>query len=640
MYYLYLIAIQRYNIVVSFIVIADFLREKGKNMCGIVGYVGDKNATKILIDGLSKLEYRGYDSAGVAIYCEGAISVTRRQGKLKRLADELEINPVSGNLGIGHTRWATHGAPNDDNAHPHVDCTGTITVVHNGIIENYMSLREKLQAEGHKFTSETDTEVMAHLIETNYKGDFYEAVRQSLLMVEGSYALVAMHKNHPDRIIVARLQSPLIIGHGDGENFVASDVPAILAYTRKVTYLNNGEIAVLTKDNVKITKMDNSPVEVKTAIVQWDAQAAEKSGYKHYMLKEIFEQPVALTETLRGRMNEHRNGVVLPGFHMTDAEINAISKIVIIACGTAYHAGMVGKYAIEKLSRITVEVDVASEQRYRDPIIDKNTLAIIISQSGETADTLAALHEAKSKGAHILAITNVVGSSVDRDSHSVLYTYAGPEIAVASTKAYTTQAMLMSLIALYLAEKRGQISKEKATDLIEAMQRLPEQMKQATERLAIIQKYSGKFYGVHSMLYLGRGSNFPTALEGALKLKEISYIHAEGYAAGEMKHGPIALITPQCPTVAIVMPGGVYEKMLSNIKEVKARLGHVIAVAVDDDLEIEKYADDVIRVPRTDEILSPILAVAPLQLLAYYCADYLGFDVDQPRNLAKSVTVE
>lgn len=609
-------------------------------MCGIVGYTGTKLATDVLLAGLRKLEYRGYDSAGVAVISDEVITVARRQGKLDNLSQVIAENPVAGHVGIGHTRWATHGAPSDMNAHPHTDCTGKIVVVHNGIIENYLPLRERLTAEGHTFTSETDTEVLAHLIESHFKGNLVEAVRATLREVIGSYALVTICQDNPETIVAARLHSPLILGHGDNEQFIASDVPAILAYTRRVTYLDNGHIAEVTANGVKITDLNGNAVQTKESIVQWDPLMAEKSGYKHYMLKEMHEQPNALAETLRGRLNESRNSVRLPGFHMTREELAEIRKVVVIACGTAYHAGLVGKYAIEHLARIPVENDVASEYRYRNPITDKHTLTLVISQSGETADTLAAQRIAREAGSHVLAITNVVGSSVDREADSVLYTYAGPEMAVASTKAYTTQLMVMYLLALYLAEARGTMPTNERASLIDGLQRLPDQLKTVLDEHDMVRDFSRRFHGVHSMLYLGRGINFPTALEGALKLKEISYIHAEGYAAGEMKHGPIALITPECPTVAIAFPGSVYDKMISNIQEVKARRGHVIAVGADNDPEIRKFADDVIPVPHTHELLTPILAVLPLQLLAYCCADYLGFDIDQPRNLAKSVTVE
>ncbi|HEY3378055.1 MAG TPA: glutamine--fructose-6-phosphate transaminase (isomerizing) [Armatimonadota bacterium] len=609
-------------------------------MCGIVGYIGMKNATDVLLAGLRKLEYRGYDSAGVAVISGENITVARRQGKLDNLSQELAASPVAGQVGIGHTRWATHGVPSDTNAHPHTDCTGKIVVVHNGIIENYLPLRERLEAEGHTFSSETDTEVLAHLIEAHYTGSLVEAVRASLKEVLGSYALVAICQDDAKTLVAARLHSPLILGHGTDEQFIASDVPAILSYTRRVTYLDNGEIAEVTQDGVRITTLDGQEVTHEESVVQWDPLMAEKGGFKHYMLKEMHEQPNALAETLRGRLSEDRASVRLPGFHMTPEELAGITKVSIIACGTAYHAGIVGKYAIEELARVPVDVEVASEYRYRNPIVDKHTLAIIISQSGETADTLAGLRTAKEQGAHVLAITNVVGSSVDRGADSVLYTYAGPEMAVASTKAYTTQLMVMYLLALYLGEARGALPKTDRARIIEALQRLPEQMKTVLNELDMVRDFSRRFHGVHSMLYLGRGINFPTALEGALKLKEISYIHAEGYAAGEMKHGPIALITPECPTVAIAMPGSVYDKIISNVQEVKARRGHVIAVGADDDMVLRKFADDIIPIPRTEEILSPVLAVIPLQLLAYSCADYLGLDIDQPRNLAKSVTVE
>ena len=609
-------------------------------MCGIVGYIGTANATQILVDGLRKLEYRGYDSAGVAILSEGHIAISRKQGKLDRLAGALAEHPLHGSLGIGHTRWATHGAPSDENAHPHIDCTGRIAVVHNGIIENYLPLRERLEADGHTFSSETDTEVLAHLIESHFTGDLFDAMRLALAEVVGSYALVAVCQDTPDTLVAARQHSPLIVGHGNGEYFVASDVPAILAHTRRITYLNNGELVELSRTGVRLTDLHGAAVPIATSTVAWDPVMAEKGGFKHFMLKEIHEQPQALAETLRGRLNETRNGVMLPGLHLDTEALARIQRVIIIACGTAYHAGFVGKYAIERLARLPVEIDVASELRYRDPIIGPDTLAVVISQSGETADTLAALREVKDRGAHVLAVTNVVGSSVDREADSVLYTYAGPEIAVASTKAYSTQLMVMYLLALRLGEARGTLDAGERAGIIDGLQRLPEQLETVLEAKNAVRECAYRFHGVRNMLFLGRGPNFPTALEGALKLKEISYIHAEGYAAGEMKHGPIALVTPECPTMAIVMPGGVYDKILSNIKEVKARRGHVIGIGASDDAELGKYADDIIPVPRAHELLSPVLAVLPLQLFAYYCAEYLGLDIDQPRNLAKSVTVE
>jgi len=611
-------------------------------MCGIVGYIGHDNATQLLIDGLRKLEYRGYDSAGIAILTGDDLTIARRQGKLARLADELCSSPLSGHVGIGHTRWATHGAPSDVNAHPHADCTGRIAVVHNGIIENFLPLRERLEAEGHLFTSDTDTEVLAHLIETHFTGDLLAAVRASLLEVSGSYALVVACRDTPDVLVAARLHSPLILGHGIDEYFIASDVPAILSRTRDISYLNNGDIAEVRRDGVRVFRMqDGSEVVPEITQVAWDATAAEKGGYEHFMLKEIHEQPDALSETLRGRLNAERNGVILPGLALTREELRGISRVMIIACGTAYHAGLVGKYVIEQLARVPVEVDVASEFRYRSPMLDARTLTVVISQSGETADTLAGLHEAKAHGSHVLAITNVVGSSAVRDADSVLYTYAGPEIAVASTKAYTTQLMVMYLLALHLAEARETMSVDVRAEYIDALQRLPEQMTAMLSHHDSVQSFARKFHTRLNMLYLGRGVNFPTAMEGALKLKEISYIHAEGYAAGEMKHGPIALVTSDCPTVAVVTPGGVYEKMLSNIKEVKARSGQVIVIGADSHAtELRKYADYVIGIPTTLEMLTPVLAVVPLQLMAYYCACELGLDIDQPRNLAKSVTVE
>ncbi|MDO8683811.1 MAG: glutamine--fructose-6-phosphate transaminase (isomerizing) [Armatimonadota bacterium] len=609
-------------------------------MCGIVGYIGTRKACPILIEGLKRLEYRGYDSAGIAVLNDGRIDIHKATGKLMALEAMLESGMPEGFIGLGHTRWATHGRPSDENAHPHSDCTGRITVVHNGIIENYLALKEELVAAGHEFTSETDTEVVAHLVEESYKGDLVAAVRSAIKRLEGSYALAVMAQDDPERIVAARRHSPLVVGVGEGENFLASDVPAFLQYTKRVHFVEDNMIAVLERGEVKFSSLDGKPIEREVYEVTWDAAMAERGGYEHFMLKEINEQPQALRETMRERLSSQVSKVDLPGLTLTSDDLRGIDKITMIACGTAYHAAMVGKYAIESLVRIPVELDVASELRYRDPIIDDKTLGIIISQSGETADTLAGLREVRGKGAKLLAITNVVGSSVARECENVLYTFAGPEIAVASTKAYTTQLMVIHLIALYLAQVRGSISEEQAKQMRKILWTIPQQadviLGDHPEVLACAEKY----YNHNGFLYMGRGPNLASALEGALKIKEISYIHAEGYAAGEMKHGPIAMIDPSVATVAVAPQGKTYDKIISNILEVKARQGDVIAIAYEHDDQIQKYADHVIRIPATHELMSPILAAIPLQLLAYYVAKNRGLEIDQPRNLAKSVTVE
>ncbi|MDO8589187.1 MAG: glutamine--fructose-6-phosphate transaminase (isomerizing) [Armatimonadota bacterium] len=609
-------------------------------MCGIVGYIGTKSACPILVEGLKRLEYRGYDSAGVAILNGGRIEIHKAAGKLRALEALLESCAPEGLIGLGHTRWATHGRPSDENAHPHSDCSGRITVVHNGIIENYLALKEQLIAAGHEFSSETDTEVIAHLVEQSCNGDLVSAVRQAVAQLEGSFAIAVIAQDDPARIVAARRHSPLVVGVGVGENFLASDVPAFLPYTKNVYFVDDDTIAVLERDHVSFSSLDGQPVEREIYEVTWDAAMAERGGYEHFMLKEINEQPQALRETMRERLSSYSAGIELPGLNLSIEYLRRIDKITMVACGTAFHAAMVGKYAIEALVRVPVELDVASELRYRDPIIDDRTLAIVISQSGETADTLAGLREARGKGASIVAITNVVGSSVARESESVLYTFAGPEIAVASTKAYTTQLMVIELMALYLAQARGALDETRARELRELLWNIPQQVEvilgDHPEALRCAEKYCNH----NGFLYMGRGPNLASALEGALKIKEIAYIHAEGYAAGEMKHGPIAMIDPGVATVAVAVEGRTYDKVLSNILEVKARQGDVIAIAYEHDDQIGKYADHVIRVPRTNELLSPILAAIPLQLLAYHVAKNRGHEIDQPRNLAKSVTVE
>jgi glucosamine--fructose-6-phosphate aminotransferase (isomerizing) len=610
-------------------------------VCGIVGYTGGRDVCPILIDGLRRLEYRGYDSAGVAVLSDNQIDIRKATGKLGALESVLSNgNSPIGTLGIGHTRWATHGRPSDENAHPHSDCTGQVVVVHNGIIENYQALKDSLIARGHKFDSETDTEVIAHMVEEAYTGDLAEAVRKVVLQLNGTFALVVMCRHQPEIIVAARRHSPLVVGVGNGENFVASDVPAFLPYTKKVYFVDDDTLAVIGRSSVAFLALDGQPVAKDIFEVTWDAAMAERGGYEHFMLKEIHEQPVALRETMLGRLSSDCSDITLDEIGISDDELRKVNKIVMVACGTAYHAAMVGKYTIEGLVRIPVELDVASELRYRDPIIDDRTLAIVVSQSGETLDTMVGLREVKRRGAKVLSITNVVGSSIARDSDGVLYTYAGPEIAVASTKAYTTQIMVLSLVALYLAQVRGTLSKERAVELQRAFWAIPEQADLFLADYQSVIDCAERYHNFAGFLYIGRGSNLASALEGALKIKEIAYIHAEGYAAGEMKHGPIAMIDPTMATVAIATKGRTYDKILSNIQEIKARLGEVIAIAGWDDTEIVKYADKVIRVPETDEALSPILNALPLQLLAYYVAKNRGHDIDQPRNLAKSVTVE
>ncbi len=609
-------------------------------MCGIVGYIGEKKAAPILLDGLTKLEYRGYDSAGIAVDCGENVFIEKSVGRLDALKDKLKNNLPAGTVGIGHTRWATHGRPSDSNAHPHTDCHGDFVVVHNGIIENYLSLKEDLISRGHKFTSETDTEVVAHLLEDLYRGDFVEAVREVLNKIEGSYSLAFMAKNHPDILICAKQDNPLVIGLGKGENFIASDIPAIINHTRQTFILNDGELALVKKDSVEILNRRGERVNKKVFHVTWNAEAAEKGGYEHFMLKEINEQPKAVRDTMSKRIAKDGGSIVLDELNWTKDFLDGIDKIYIVACGTAYHAGLVGKFYIEKLARKLVEVDLASEYRYRDPIVDEKTLVIVVSQSGETSDTLAALKESKRLGAKTLAITNVVGSSIAREAHQVVHTWAGPEIAVASTKAYTTQLILMFMLALYMAQICETISAEKIRGLIDQLKKIPAQISETLSDVEPIKTFARQYGFNEDVFYIGRSLDYDVALEGALKLKEISYIHAEAYASGELKHGTLALIVEGVPVIALATQKSVYEKTLSNIKEVKARDAVVIGIAAAGDSELEKYLDHVIFVPETDELLIPLLTVVPLQLLAYYAAITRGCDVDKPRNLAKSVTVE
>lgn len=609
-------------------------------MCGIVGYIGGREAADFLMDGLAKLEYRGYDSAGIAVYNNGAIAVRKKQGRLVNLANEVKAHPVSGTVGIGHTRWATHGGPSDVNAHPHTDEKGNFAIVHNGIIENYMELKEELLAKGYHFKSETDTEVVAHLCADMYDGDFTRTVRNVLARLRGSYSLVFMCKFEPDKIICSKKDNPLIVGLGNGENYIASDIPAILNYTRKTYIMNDGEIAIVQKDNVWVTDLAGKPISKKVFEVNWDAEAAEKGGFEHFMLKEIYEQPKAIRDTMSCRITEDGKHVHFNELNWTPEDVNSIGKIMITACGTAYHAGLLAKYFIEKLARIPVEVDIASEYRYRDPLTDSKTLCIIISQSGETIDTLAALKEAKRLGARSLAITNVVGSSISREADQVAYTWAGPEIAVASTKAYTTQLVTLLLLALYMGRLNGKLAAEKEEQILKDLVAVPDLCQKIFDHVDDIKDLCDAFKTAEDVFFIGRSMDYGLAMEGSLKLKEISYIHAESYAGGELKHGTLSLIEKGIPVIALATQKDVEEKMISNIKEVKARDAYVIGVVQEGDTEVGKTVDSLIHVPQSDNFVVPIMAIIPLQLLAYYIAVSRGNDVDKPRNLAKSVTVE
>lgn len=609
-------------------------------MCGIVGYVGNAQAAPFLLDGMSKLEYRGYDSAGIAVYEKGKIRVEKCVGRLDALRHKLEGRMPEGSMGIGHTRWATHGRPSDRNSHPHTDESGNFVVVHNGIIENYLMLKEKLIAKGQKFSSDTDTEIVAHLFADFYEGDMEEAVKKVLKTIEGSYSLVFMCAAEPDKLICTKKDNPLIIGLGEGENFIASDIPAIIAKTRRTYIMSDGEIATVTKDGVWVQDINGTPITKKVFEVNWNAEAAEKGGFEHFMLKEIYEQPKAIKDTMRGRLAENGTEINFTELGWTSEDFTGISKIFIVACGTAYHAGIVGKYYLENLARIPVEVDIASEFRYRSPLVDANCLTIVISQSGETIDTLAALKEAKRLGSRTLAVTNVVGSSIAREADQVVYTYAGPEIAVASTKAYTTQLLVMLMLAVYVGRLRGTLDGNKADALAKGLHKVPEQLHDMLENVDQIKVFARHYGSSLDAFFLGRSLDYAVALEGALKLKEISYIHAEAYAAGELKHGTLALIVEGVPVIVLATQEDVYDKTVSNLQEVKAREAMVIAIALEGDDSIAKYADHVIYIPRADKELAPILAVLPLQLLAYYAALTRGCDVDKPRNLAKSVTVE
>ena len=619
-------------------------------MCGIVGYVGNKQVVPVLLDGLRKLEYRGYDSAGIAVVDERhTLDIRRAEGKLRNLEEAIRLKPLDGTYGIGHTRWATHGRPTEENAHPHRDCTGRVVVVHNGIIENYVQLKERLKTRDHVFVTETDTEVIAHLIEEYLKEDdsFEQAVRRTCRDLRGIFALSIISTDEADTIIAVRQGPPVVIGMGDGEFFVASDVPPILQHTRDVFFLGDGELAVLTRDSVRVTDFDGNSVEPQQQRITWDPIMAEKGGFKHFMLKEIYEQPRAVRDTVQGRVSLDTGRVYLEEMDITPQEFKEFDRVMIAACGTSWHAGLAGKYMLEQLARVPVEVDYASEFRYRDPVINEKTLLVVISQSGETADTIAALREAKGRGAKILAICNVQGSMITREADGTILTHAGPEIGVASTKAFTSQMVALYLFALHLGSLRGALSEEQARDHAQQLAELPVKIEHLLNDSDELEELAKEFHRATDFLYLGRGINFPVALEGALKLKEISYIHAEGYPAGEMKHGPNALIDERLPVVVVNTRAEGdeaselrYEKTHSNIVEVKAREGQVISVLTEGDRMSSTVSDHVIEVPASSDLLSPILSIIPLQLLAYHIAVRRGCDVDQPRNLAKSVTVE
>jgi glucosamine--fructose-6-phosphate aminotransferase (isomerizing) len=608
-------------------------------MCGIVGYIGDKQAATLLVDGLKRLEYRGYDSAGVSLMNGTGVETRKAKGKIAMLEAAIGKKPIHGKVGIAHTRWATHGPPNECNAHPHHDCTGTVSVVHNGIIENYGPLRAMLKKTGHTFVSDTDTEVLAHLIEAAFDGNLEDAVVDALALVEGTYGIAVISSNDPDKIVAARKGSPLLIGIGEGENYVASDVAAILAHTRQVVYLDDGEMAVLTRDGYQVCDLDQQAVKKRVNRIEWDLDQIEKGGFDHFMLKEIMEQPQTIENTMRGRLVTEEGFSKLGGLNLTMDELKNLDQIILTACGTSWHSALIGKLMIEEHARIRCEVEYASEFRYRNPIVNERTLCIVISQSGETADTLAAMREAKRRGAKTLGLVNQVGSTIAREDDGGIYLHAGPEIGVASTKAFTSQVIALALLTLKLARIRT-MSVVQGREIAQAMEELPAQIQSILDRAKEVEKIAEAFADATNFLYLGRGYNFPAALEGALKLKEISYIHAEGYPAAEMKHGPIALIDANMPVVFIAPHDSVFEKVVSNVQEVKARGGRVIAITSRDEPSLEGKIDYEFRIPQTIDMLNPILAAIPLQLLAYYIAAKRGLNVDQPRNLAKSVTVE
>ena len=608
-------------------------------MCGIVGYLGKRQATEVLIEGLSKLEYRGYDSAGVAVNTGDELEIRKFKGRLAILAEDLQKNPIDGHLGIGHTRWATHGEPSDVNSHPHYNMDRTIAVVHNGIIENYLELKAELEAEGVKFLSQTDTEIVAHMVSKYYEGNLLEAVYKATERFRGAYALGVVCADNANELVAVRKDSPLVVGLGEDENMVASDIPAILKYTRNVYFLENGEFVHIEGNKVTVLNENKEVVEKEVSEITWDVEAASKGGFDSFMAKEIYEQPKGVEDTLLRRLDENGR-IKLDDIKITKEDLDKINKVYIVACGTAYHAGLVGKYAIEKFAKIPVIADIASEFRYSDPFVDENTLIIIVSQSGETADTLAALRDAKSKGARVLSITNVVGSSIARESDDIFYTWAGPEIAVASTKAYTTQLTAFYMIALNLAMTKGTISEEEYFKMIGKLKEMPSQVEKVLQCDRLLEEIATEIKDKNDMFYLGRGLDFALAMEGSLKIKEISYMHAEAFAAGELKHGTIALIEEGTPVLVLATQEQLFEKMLSNMQEVKARGAKVIAIAKEHNKEVEKSADRVIYIPEVDDMFASITAVVPMQLLSYHVAKMRGCDIDKPRNLAKSVTVE
>ncbi len=608
-------------------------------MCGIIAMVGNRPSVRTLIEGLKRLEYRGYDSSGVAVCTPDGLQIRKQKGKIRALIEELDRDPIDGTCGIAHTRWATHGEPNQNNAHPHTSMDGKLAMVHNGIVENYQSLKSMLQKRGYRFSTDTDSEVLANLIHLNFEGNLEEAVRAALHLIDGTYGIAVMHTDDPQKIVGARLGSPLIVGLGDGEFFLGSDVAAMLSRTRNVIYLDDGECAVITPDGVTTSTLENESVTKTVEEVTWDLEQIEKGGFDHFMLKEIHEQPETIRNTFRGRVVYDDGDGHLGGLGMSAADLRAVKRVVFLACGTSFHAGIVGEYMIEDIARIPAEVEYASEFRYRRPILDPGTLVFAISQSGETVDTLSAMREAKRQGATVMGITNVVGSTIARESDGGVYIHAGPEIGVASTKAFTCQVTAMAILTLCLARVRN-MTVEEGQEVIHALNRVPSQVRQILAHDEEIKRIAALYAGHNNFLYLGRGYNFPIALEGALKLKEISYIHAEGYPAAEMKHGPIALIDQEMPVVVLCTRDSTYEKIKGNVQEIKARSGRVLAIVTEGDQEISEMADHVITVPPTIDMISPLLNVIPLQLLAYHIAVIRGCDVDQPRNLAKSVTVE
>ena len=608
-------------------------------MCGIVGYLGKRQATEVLIDGLSKLEYRGYDSAGVAINTGNELAIRKFKGRLAILAEDLQKNPIDGHLGIGHTRWATHGEPSDVNSHPHFNMDRTIAVVHNGIIENYLELRAELEAEGVKFLSQTDTEIAAHMVSKYYEGNLLDAVYKATARFRGAYALGVVCADNANELVAVRKDSPLVVGLGEDENMIASDIPAILKYTRNVYFLENGEFVHILGDKVTVLNENKEVVEKEVSEITWDVEAASKGGFDSFMAKEIYEQPKGVEDTLMRRLDENGR-IKLDDIKITKEDLDRINKVYIVACGTAYHAGLVGKYAIEKFAKIPVIADIASEFRYSDPFVDENTLIIIVSQSGETADTLAALRDAKAKGARVLSITNVVGSSIARESDDIFYTWAGPEIAVASTKAYTTQLMAFYMIALNLAMTKGSITEEEYFKMIDIVKGMPSKVEKVLECDKFVEEIAAEIKDKNDIFYLGRGLDYALAMEGSLKIKEISYMHAEAFAAGELKHGTIALIEEGTPVIAIATQEQLFEKMVSNMQEVKARGAKVIAIVEEYNKEVEKSADRVIYIPEVEDMFASITSVVPMQLLSYHVAKMRGCDIDKPRNLAKSVTVE